>query len=89
MSDDALIPDATFRLLRKTPDLKTPEAIKGVLEKEGIGAVIINDEKVQHLPPAERFKKAEALRTRFRGEVAVDLHAAAVKILRKLERPDG
>ena len=55
--DEPLIPKATFRLLRETADLRVAEAIRTVLQREGIGAVIVGDEAVQNLPPNERVEK--------------------------------
>lgn len=77
------MPRAAFRLLRETGDLRVAEAIQTVLKREGIGAVIVGDEAVQHLPTAERH--AGSFGSRFRVEVPVELHETASKLLRKLE----
>lgn len=85
MPADPLMPDIVFRLLRETVDLKFAEEVKAALEREGIGAAIVNDEQVQGLPPSERYARAARLRQRFRVEVPAMHHAAATRILRKLE----
>lgn len=85
MSGEPMMPDAVFRLLRETADLKFAEEIKAALEREGIGAAIVNDEEVQGLPPSERYVRASGLRQRFRVEVPAVHHAAASRILRRLE----
>jgi hypothetical protein len=86
MTDEPLMPRATFRLLRETPDLRVAEAIRNALGAAGIAAVIVNDEAVQGLPDSERHARADGLNVYFRVEVPAELHAAAARVLRDLER---
>lgn len=85
---EPLMPSSTFRLVRETHDLKLAEGLREYLRSEGIGAVIVGDEAVQGLPPSKRYKEADLLKARFRIEVPVELHAAAVKSLRKLDQKE-
>lgn len=87
MSDgERIIDGAHFRKLRDIDDLELAEALRDFLRKEGIGAVIIGDESVQHLAPAERFAEADRANLEFRLDVPQELHGEAERLLKELEK---
>lgn len=84
--DDRLVNGVTFRKLRDIDDLELAEALRDFLRKESIGAAIIGDEELQHLPPEERFRQAEQMNLQLRLEVPLELYEESERLLKELEK---
>ena len=82
-----LLGNIKFVRITAVPDLPYAMAIQGELRQYGIGAVIINDERVQSRSDTEK-RRAEAPAEGFLIEVPEDRAVRARRVLRKFEERD-